>query len=267
MDPTLVTPQLAVYDEVLPRADFDRLASYIEGEDYAHVHAAGLKDVWRPEDGLPLSRRKPFVWSSVALAMLASGAEAQRALREHADFHPTNGPVDAVLEAVRGRAAAHPDLVGEQGRAWLGMSAKIYVYPAGTGLSWHDDAGHYTGSFVYYAHPAWSAQWGGELLVADPASAQAFAEAVGEPRRAAGRRKPQHHFGAKDAGDEALMTRGLGQFVAPRPNRLVLLAGEQPHMLARVSAAAGNHCRLSVAGFFLTPGGLVGLTQALGRPT
>jgi hypothetical protein len=263
MEPTLVTPQIAVYDDVLPRADCEKLLAHIEGEDFVHVHAAGLKDVWRPEDGLPLVARKPFVWSKIPLATLAPGADVQRALREHAGFYPTEGPVDPVLEAARVLALAHPDLVGREMEAWVGMSAKIYAYPAGAGLSWHDDAGNYTGSFVYYAHPAWSAQWGGELLVADAASARAFAAAVDEQRRAAGRRVRRHHLVAADPGDEALMERGLGSFVAPRPNRLVLVAGRQPHMLAAVHAAAGNHARLSVAGFFLTPGGFVGLTRAL----
>ena len=52
---------------------------------------------------------------------------------------------------------------------------------------------------------------------------------------------------------ERLLEVGCGQFIAPKPNRLVLLAGA-PHMVAKVSAAAGHHVRASVAGFFLRPG-------------
>jgi len=231
---------------VLPPDDFTRLLAHVEAQSFLDVHHGGVKTVWRPEDGAPLSRVRPYLWPPEPLSAVLPAEAAQRGLRKQADLYPTGTPIDAVLTAARAGAVAHPEIVGGA-EEWLSMLGRIYVYPAGTALSWHDDADSYSGAFVFYAHPAWSPQWGGELLVADPASARATA-ALG-----AGRHRRAHRFGAPDAYDDALLSRGLGQFVMPRPNRLVLLAGGQPHMLARVSAAAGNRCRISVSGFFLTP--------------
>ena len=56
-----------------------------------------------------------------------------------------------------------------------------------------------------------------------------------------------------DSYSQRLLEVGCGQFIAPKPNRLVLLSGA-PHMVAKVSAAAGQNIRASVAGFFLRPG-------------
>jgi hypothetical protein len=241
---TLATPQLAVHDDVLAPADFERLLAHVEGERFVDVHHGGLKSVWRPEDGAPLCRARPYLWPPEPLSDFLPGEAARRGLREHADLCPTRTPIDAVFAAARDGAVAHPEIVGDA-EAWLAMIARLYAYPAGAALSWHDDAEIYSGAFIFYAHPAWSPRWGGELLVADPATARATAGARREPRAAPG--------GAPDAYDDALLARGLGQFVMPRPNRLVLLAGGQPHTLARVSAAAGDRRRVSIAGFFLTP--------------
>ncbi|PRP94798.1 hypothetical protein ENSA7_76210 [Enhygromyxa salina] len=46
-----------------------------------------------------------------------------------------------------------------------------------------------------------------------------------------------------------LRVHGAGFVRVPRPNRLALLAGA-PHMIARVSPAAGHNVRASVSGFF-----------------
>lgn len=45
---------------------------------------------------------------------------------------------------------------------------------------------------------------------------------------------------------------GCGNFIMPKPNRLVIL-GAAPHMVTRVNAAAGASVRASAAGFFLRP--------------
>ncbi len=47
---------------------------------------------------------------------------------------------------------------------------------------------------------------------------------------------------------------GLGRYIAPRPNRLVVIVGGTPHMINRVSPAAGDHVRCSISGFFHRPG-------------
>lgn len=148
--------------------------------------------------------------------------------------YPSGTALDRVLEAVLAEAEASAHLIGTD---WAHLTARPYVYPAGAGLSWHvDDSELYDGAFVYYAHPHWNAHWGGELLVAEGAP---------EDMPIMAHRFDDEGFSA------ALMEVGGGRFVAPRPNRLVLLGGA-PHMVQPVRAAAGSAVRASVSGFFLS---------------
>ena len=59
---------------------------------------------------------------------------------------------------------------------------------------------------------------------------------------------------------ESLMERAGGRYIAPRPNRLVVL-GAQPHRVAPVHAAAGGAVRASLAGFFVRRGPEPGMTE------
>jgi len=120
---------------------------------------------------------------------------------------------------------------------WDRVSARPYVYPQGSGLSWHvDDTDLYAGAFVYYAHPHWNAHWGGELALADASPEWPIMA---------------HRF-ANESFSELLLEEGHGQFVAPKPNRLILLSGAA-HQVLPVRRAAGDHVRASVSGFFLRP--------------
>jgi hypothetical protein len=55
---------------------------------------------------------------------------------------------------------------------------------------------------------------------------------------------------------------GIGQYLVPKPNRLVVMAGGHPHKIARVDTAAGNHVRASVAGFFVRARSIEAITRA-----
>jgi Rps23 Pro-64 3,4-dihydroxylase Tpa1-like proline 4-hydroxylase len=135
--------------------------------------------------------------------------------------------------------------VGEQGKEWFALSARPWIYPAGTRLSWHDDAATYCGAFVYYAHPSWNALWGGELLVAH--------EGVRDRAPGANTTRVRDDPLQLDnqAENDELMREGHGRFVAAKPNRLVFLGAGVSHMVAQVHAAAGDHPRVTVSGFFL----------------
>ena len=110
------------------------------------------------------------------------------------------------------KAGSLRPLLGAYGKAWSRLSARAYRYPPGTGLEWHADADAYAGSYVLYAHRTWAPDAGGELMVAAPS--------------------------------------GVGDFIQPRPNRLVVMAGGPLHCVARVNPKADGD-RLSVSGFFL----------------
>ena len=92
-------------------------------------------------------------------------------------------------------------------------------------------------------------QWGGELLVADESVKDLRApelEFYGDnpPRGSA-----PHLDNAFE--NEKLFEVGIGQYVLPKPNRLVVIAGGNLH---RINSAegAGDRVRCSVSGFFLS---------------
>ncbi len=123
---------------------------------------------------------------------------------------------------------------------WTGFSQSAWIYRRDMGLEWHSDTGWLAG-YIYYAHPAWRASWGGELLVA--AADHPAESRPGETRSAV----------------EAVCRSG-GAFIYPRPNRLVLLLGGTMHCIKKVESAAGSALRASVSGFFFntepTPSGI-----------
>ena len=46
---------------------------------------------------------------------------------------------------------------------------------------------------------------------------------------------------------------GTGEYVVPKPNRLVVVKAGTSHRINTVHAASGENVRISVAGFFVRP--------------
>lgn len=210
-------PHFRVIDDFLDEREWTELWSHFQFTELLPV--TRTRGAWKLDDGVPL------------------GGEE---VRMGSDSYPSDTPIDHVIRALLDQPDVHTGLVDE---GWDRISARAYVYPRDTGLSWHvDDHELYAGAFIYYAHPIWNAHWGGELLIAEldhesdadvPIMAYRF---------------------ETEAYSNQLLEMGCGSFIMPKPNRLVILAGA-PHMIARVSPAAGHNVRASVTGFFLRPNG------------
>ena len=54
--------------------------------------------------------------------------------------------------------------------------------------------------------------------------------------------------------NETLMEAGVGYFIMPKPNRLVIMKTGNPHMISKVQPTAGDHVRVSVTMFLIRPG-------------
>ncbi|MEF7614444.1 hypothetical protein V4F39_11040 [Aquincola sp. MAHUQ-54] len=119
---------------------------------------------------------------------------------------------------------------------WADVLARVYLQPRGSRLGAHGDS-RFAGSAVFYAHPAWQPDWGGELL---------FPEMPPPDGQRAGPLDGPLADGRQQAR-EAL--RGAGRFVAARPNRLVLIRRGVWHRTQRVDPDAGGHLRCAVAAF------------------
>ncbi|PRP92345.1 hypothetical protein ENSA5_49760 [Enhygromyxa salina] len=232
MPSTIDHPSFRVIDDFLDEDAWTEVWSHFQFVDLLPVTRS--RGAWKLDDGVPLGGQE-----------IRTHGRDPAARHDDADPHryPSETPIDRVIHALLTRPELHEGLVSD---SWASVSARPYVYPHGTALSWHvDDHALYAGAFVYYAHPHWNAHWGGELLIGE------LGEPEGEDPDDDELPIMGYRFETEDYS-ERLLDMGCGSFVMPKPNRLVVLAGA-PHMISRVSSAAGHNVRASVAGFFLEP--------------
>ncbi len=144
---TLDHPNFRVIDDLLDEETWTSVWSDFQ---FMELHpVTRTLGAWKLDDGVPLGGNEAVVARTDA--SVGDGRAA--------------GSMHAVIAAMLASPEFYHDLVGED---WDRVSARPYVYPQGTGLSWHvDDSELYAGAFIYYAHPHWNAHWGGELLVAE----------------------------------------------------------------------------------------------------
>lgn len=228
--------RFAVYDDFLAKPDFSGVWRFVQSQRYQRVHAEGWQPVWRMHDGEP--------WASAVVHSAASrDAETPRPTNQPpVHVYPTNTHLDRLIEEICLHAGAFEPLVGARGRDWSILTARAYLYPKETGLGWHTDgpvvagAFSYTGAFSYYAHPAWSSDWGGEFFAARLPSGAPNSSGMGS--------------GLDPRTDEALGCFAFGDYVSPKPNRLIVLKAGTFHRINPVHPAAGATVRCSISGFF-----------------
>jgi hypothetical protein len=254
MRATFRCPQFHVYDDVLADEDFAAAWTFVQLETFVPVHEDVWQKGWRISDGIPLRSATAVVHATREAAPVdADAADTRRPPRTY----PTHTAVDSVIDAIVAGLDGMAELVGKRGIDFGDISACVYLYPQGTGLSWHSDTPRlYTGAYVFYVHPEWNCQWGGELFVADESSRGQDLDAgtAVALRREGTRLKPTTvaipPFLDNKRENAELERVGVGQYIAPKPNRLVVIAGGNPHMINRVSPAAGDRVRCSISGFF-----------------
>ena len=219
---------LVVVDDVLPPDGFDSTGREVAYGRFDSVHRKGWDKAWRLWDGDPLRGEGIYF-------------DPTGAFSGKAPVYPTASSVDELVDAIRDVSARRPHVVGAEGVDWVALFLSPWLYPVGSGLSLHRDAGNYTGSFTFFTHERWGVQWGGELVVWPTAIGRGHALSDDELSLTDGRGEGQ----ADDVG--------IATCVFPRPNRLVMLSADRPHRITRVDTNAGAHVRASIAGFFLRP--------------
>jgi hypothetical protein len=204
-------PDFVVFDDFLPSGQFKRVNKYVTKEAYLKQVDKTPEAAWNLDDGHPLQ-------TPPILFQVNRGGEVRRQSRPNeAQYftYPSGCAVDLLIAKLGESLRAYRRLIGAPGASWKHATATTYAYPPNTSLDWHTDGSVYKGAFTYYCHDYWKPQWGGELLIAEKKS-----------------------------------PRGLGVYVLPTPNRLVVLRGGTAHKVAKVSLLAGEHFRLTVSGFF-----------------
>lgn len=105
------------------------------------------------------------------------------------------------------------------------FSMMVHVYQPGAELTWHND-GHLPGAYTFYIHDDWESNWGGELMISDPVKTEVPSRGVLDHR-------------------QDVLDPGMGRYVMPIPNRLVIMEGNEIHKVARAIRT-----RKSFTGFF-----------------
>lgn len=226
--------QFIVIDNFLNNQTHKSIWQYLQTIKYKFAH----NNKWTPAFHMA---DKPPLWGEPALS---------HAYSKNTQFpnYPTNTPMDEFFQEVLQLSNEITQLIGQHGKDWAYFFARPYIYPADAGLRWHTD-GKYgaAGAFVYYAHPYWSPYWGGELLVANPTTSTEKITALGDFDEA------KRSTFSSSQHDKIIMQPGLGQYILPIPNRLVLLKGGPYHTIKKVDSSAGDNIRVTIQGFFQDP--------------
>lgn len=228
---------IRVVDDFLPFDEWNELWLHFQLQDFTFINGLRWLKNYRFLDGRPLTA--PGVYS-----------DAVPGLTDTRDVVSAEGVLCRFSDRLQEAAGKSGRLLGHKGTDWVTFSITPFAYPAGTALSWHDDYTMNAGSYIYYTHPEWSAHWGGELMVTgikDMPRPMLQTGPDGGEMEVIG-----PYFDSTDEG-RRLVEVGLGVFVTPKPNRLVIIGGGVQHCIKRVETAAGDRARCSFAGFFVAP--------------
>ena len=236
------TDQFAVIDDFLSDEDWTEVHQYMEYTTYLHVADGGWNGAWRLDDGRVM--RGPSI-----------------SYGEHPNTeakYPTHLGVDRFISSLINVSAELRKQIGKEETDWDCFTLLPMLYPRNSGLYWHRDAAGWTGSYTYYVHREWNIEWGGELMVSNAPNKDIpkdWGVFMSSPRKGDGI-KGEQSFGAhldnRDA-NKKLMDPGMGTFIAPKPNRLVVISEGNPHTISQIRPAAGDRFRMSLSGFFQRP--------------
>jgi hypothetical protein len=235
--------RVLILDGFLSNKDLNSLWMSIHSLRFNSVNIGVPASPWSSTDGEPL------------IGPVSVIQEGKHTLEDHqlkkVSVYPTNSPIDLVFDALKKHYDLIQPIVGVPGIHWNCLTATPYLYPVGTGLSWHSDnssgSRQYSGAFSFYIHPKWKDNWGGELMVSDQNMVTGF------PKNFEKDLKDKKQFPSRLQRDLDIPTGHNGQFFSSVPNRIIFVKGGTWHKINHVSLAAGNNVRTSIAGFFMVP--------------
>lgn len=213
----------AVLDGVLEGNMFKEFHSFFHNDlDFAYRALTGWQKVWKISDGLILSG-PPFYNSK----------------------SPHNNMMDTIGQIVSALAEQHfSNIVGKKGVDWDDFFMTPYIYPMGTKISWHNDYS-YSGAAIFYSHNFWGNGWGGELFLAK--TRREYPSVEDSEKDKFSNSILKNRVGLNSFLNEV----GMGTYISPLPNRMVLTRGSVWHSINRVDPSAGDAMRSSVVAFFV----------------
>ena len=208
-------------------------------DDRRRLHRHAMQDSFFYENSFEWNR----VWHPLSGMALLTGPKSFGETGKPGPRYPTDSPYDLFFAAIKRRIAAIADFL-RLNESEVKYVVAAYLYRSGWGLPWHEDIGEqaeYMGAFTYYLHDHWRGNWGGELMILrDERHADASADSIDLAfAQGTGLHSPSH------------VENGVGTFIMPKPNRLVILRPHVLHSVKPVADLAGENMRFSLAGFYV----------------
>jgi len=131
------------------------------------------------------------------------------------------------------------------------IAMRCHAYPVGSKNPWHTDLGYTT--YTYYLHKHWQINWDSTLLVIPKDAQVKYQQLLTLDSNSvhtdsyAKDNMPMEMFEQHNKY-KTLIEYGLGIFVSPKPNRLILINKGVIHGVTRVDSDAGENIRVSLTG-------------------
>ena len=221
----LKTPEVLVVDDFLSQVYWDRLYNQVQLDEWTQSQTDDK--YWHITDGPNYKASKRFLKDA-----------------------PFNDNYDIWAECIK-TFANNCEEAQDFVKGYTDIAMRCHGYPVGSKNPWHMDMGFVT--YSYYLHRHWQINWDSTLLVLPKGSVeyrQMLLKLEGT--------KQQDTYagtGALEMFEQAektknLMDYGMGTFISPKPNRLVLINKNVVHGITRVDKDAGENIRLTLTGFF-----------------
>lgn len=218
MELKLTVDATRVYDEVLEPQALEDLLRFMDMIPYAWSNSGRYMPVWSWTEGAILIGPQ---WAAQApdwrLVPPQGGPEAPQ-------MPPDPPPLVQLLAKVREACAEMPGIPEIRGVHML-----PYVWPPKSNISWHSDGVGRVGTFSFYVHREWNAEWGGEFML----TGTTFDGKRGQLQN--------------EATDRAVLAQGHGTWISPVRNRLVINPSNMLHKTNKTTE--NSKARMSIQGF------------------
>jgi hypothetical protein len=145
------------------------------------------------------------------------------------------------------------DEVKSFAKDYVEIAMRCHSYPVGGKNPWHNDLGFTT--YTYYLHKHWQINWDATLLIIPYDKVKydqilSLEEGTVHHDSYTQTNSPMEMFQQKEKY-QPIMDYGLGFFVSPKPNRLILINKKVNHGITRVDPDAGENQRVTLTGMIM----------------
>ena len=218
------TPEVLVVDDFLEQEAWDRLLNQVQCDEWTQSQPDDK--YWHITDGANYKASKRFLRDA-----------------------PFNDNYDIWADAIK--TFADSEEAQDYTAGYTDIAMRCHGYPVGSKNPWHTDMGGVT--YSYYLHKHWQINWDSMLLVLPKDSVeykQIMRKLPGTKQQDTYRNTGTLEMFEQAEKQKGLIEHGMGYFVAPKPNRLVLINKNVVHGITRVDKDAGENVRLTLTGFF-----------------